>query len=426
MNVTSEATRLKRPPRIFPGWFVVAGAMVIHFSISVAFVYGFQAFFNPITRHFGWPQSVTAGAFALQRLEGGILSPFAGLLVDRFGTRKMAMGGVFVIGLGFLWLSQIQEAWHYYLGFLILSLGQSAQFATFPAATVNWFRRLRGRALGIMSSGPIPSGLFVPLVVILVRQAGWRTALIVLGLAYWAVCLPAAALIRHRPEPYGYRPDGDPEPAGPSSAAASPGPAGEAAHGDGAGMPVRKAVRNRAFWLLALILGLHQMGPGALFVVQVPYFQSIGFSAEAAAFTIGIFTVLSGIGRLGGGYLMDVADRRFVVVGLIAANVAGMLILVNITDYWMVFPFALLFGIAFGGMMPARSVLISDYFGIRNFASVAGLIQSVDVVFGIATPFLVGMSFDLTESYKPAFMFIAFLIALAIPLPLLLKKPASA
>ena len=403
--------------------------MVIHFWVSVAFVYGFQAFFNPITQHFGWPRTVTAGAFAFQRLEGGIVSPIAGFLVDRLGARKMGMGGALFIGLGLVALSQIQEVWHYYAGFLVISLGMSATFAGFPAAVVNWFRRLRGRALGVMSSGPIPSGLFVPLVVVLIEQAGWRNALLFLGLAFLAICVPAATFIRHAPEPYGYRPDGDPPEEGLSAGAAVVGADGAgspvAAASTATGLTIRQALTSPAFWLLALIFGVHQMGPGALFVVQIPYFESIGFSSASAASTVGVFTVLSGIGRLGAGYLMDVTDRKRIVVGLLAANALGILILVNITDYWMVFPFAFFFGIAFGGMIPGRSILISEYFGTRNFASIQGLINSVDVLFGIATPFLVGLSFDFTQSYKPAFVGIAALIALAAPLPLLLRKPRA-
>lgn len=428
---TATATAPARRRRIFPGWYVVGGAMVIHFSVSVAFVYGFQAFFNPITQHFGWPRTVTAGAFSLQRLEGGFVSPIAGLLVDRVGTRSMAVAGVLLIGGGLVVLSQIQEAWHYYLGFIVISLGMSATFASFPAAVVHWFVRMRGRALGVMSSGPIPSGLFVPLVVLLIEVVGWRNALLLLGLAFVAIGLPAATFIRHHPQTYGYRPDGDPVEDDPGTtgqlqaAASTPGPQDRTRHGAASGLSIRQAVTSPAFWLLALIFGVHQMGPGALFVVQIPYFESIGFSSQAAASTLGVFTVLSGIGRLGAGYLMDKWDRKKIVAGLMASNAVGLLVLVNITDYWMVFPFALFFGIAFGGMIPGRSILISEYFGIRNFASVQGIINSVDVVFGIATPFIVGLSFDLAGSYQPAFLGIAILIALSTPLPLLLRKPRA-
>ncbi len=403
--------------------------MVIHFSVSVAFVYGFQAFFNPITQHFGWPRTVTAGAFAFQRLEGGIVSPIAGFLVDRLGARKMAVCGALFISLGLVALSQIQEVWHYYLGFLVISVGMSATFAGFPAAVVNWFRRLRGRALGVMSSGPVPSGLFVPLIVILIELVGWRNALLFLGLAFLTMCVPAATLIRHAPEPYGYRPDGDPPDEDLPTGAAVMGADGArppvAVASTATGLSIRQALTSPTFWLLALIFGVHQMGPGALFVVQIPYFESIGFSSASAASTVGVFTVLSGIGRLGAGYLMDVTDQRRLVVGLLAANALGLFILVNITGYWMVFPFAFFFGIAFGGMIPGRSILVSEYFGTRNFASIQGLINSVDVLFGIATPFLVGLSFDLVQSYKPAFIGIAILIALATPLPLLLRKPRA-
>ena len=401
---------------LFPGWYVVFGAMTIHFTFSFTYFYGFSAFFEPITRHFGWPRTLTSGAFSLQQVEMGLSSPVSGFLVDRFGARKVSLVGVLLFGLGLLALSLIQAAWQYYLCILATSMGATLCLTSFPAATINWFRRRRGRALGVMSCGPVLSGLFVPLVVVLVKNLGWRGALSVLAVTSWAIGLPAAMLLRHRPEPYGYLPDGDTTP--PEAL-----PRTSPAQTSTPGLTVRQALRSQAFWLLAVVIGVHQMGPSAVFIVQIPYFESLGFSPEVAASTVGVFTVLSGIGRLGSGFLLDTLDRRLMLTGVLAADCLGLLVLVNITEYWMVIPFGLLFGIGFGGMQPTRNVLISDYFGTRNFASIYGLLTSVHILFGIAAPLMVGFSADFTGSYKPAFLAVCALIALCLPLPWVLRRP---
>ena len=100
------------------------------------------------------------------------------------------------------------------------------------------------------------------------------------------------------------------------------------------------------------------------------------------------------------------------LTGVLAADCLGLLVLVNITEYWMVIPFGLLFGIGFGGMQPTRNVLISEYFGTRNFASIYGLLTSVHILFGIAAPLMVGFSADFTGSYKrPSWPYVRSLLS---------------
>jgi fucose permease len=185
---------------------------------------------------------------------------------------------------------------------------------------------------------------------------------------------------------------------------------------------VGESLSTRSFWILTLIFGLTAMGPGAMFLHQIPYFESIGFSKAAAATTFATFSVLSGLGRLGAGWLMDYVDRRAVVAGLVLLNVLGFLVLAGTTAYWHTVVYALLFGTAFGGMIPARPILTSALYGTRAFGAITGLMQSLAVVGGVAAPVMMGMVFDSTGSYKPAILVITALVALAIPLTALLPR----
>lgn len=438
-TTTTTTVRPARQPRIFFGWYLVSACMMIHFTISVVFVYGFQAFVNPLADTFGWSKTAITGANSLQRLEGGIVSPIAGFLLDRIGTQKMVMGGMFLVGGGMVLMSQMQELWHYYLCFLFISIGFSGGMGgSFAAAAVNWFKRKRGRAMAFLWMGAVPSGLFVPFIVVLIEQVGWRTAMLVLGLTIWAVCVPLGYLIRHRPEPYGYLPDGDDPTAAQATANAAAAAAGGAATGATGNAPlaaapltgatVRETLRTPAFWNLALLFGVQNMATSGVFAVQVPYFQSIGFSAALAGSTVGVFTMLSAIGRMGGGFAMDYFDKRFVLMGLILSQAAGLatLLLVPGPDgYWLVFPFGLFFGMAFGGMLPARALLLSEYFGTKNFGAIQGISQTTSVIGGILGPVAMGLSVDITGSYHPAITGIAIVSTIIAPAALLLAKPKS-
>ena len=88
---------------------------------------------------------------------------------------------------------------------------------------------------------------------------------------------------------------------------------------------------------------------------------------------------------------MDFFEMRLVLAVLLACQVAGFLVLANITSYWQVFLFALLYGTAFGGFNPGRAAILSTYFGSRNFGAIHGLAQSATVLGGMIGPILMGL-----------------------------------
>ena len=206
----SPVQQVRVRPRIFYGWYMVAAGMGIHLWLSIAWIYAKQVFFTPIVLSFGWSRALMSGAFALERLEGSIASPIEGFLVDRFGPRGIMLLGTFITGLGIISLSFLQNIYMFYGSVLLISLGQSMSLGIPRTwALVQWFRRLRGRALGIGGSGAVFSGPMVIITVLLVSYLGWRSAFLVLGLATWCINFPLVMVFRGRPNEYGYLPDGD-------------------------------------------------------------------------------------------------------------------------------------------------------------------------------------------------------------------------
>ena len=409
--------------KIFYGWYIVGAGMGIHLWVSMAWIYGMQVFFTPIVETFGWSRAIISGAFALQRLEGSIASPVEGFLVDKFGPRPLVLFGAILSGSGLIMLSFLQSIWMFYVCVLLVSLGISASVGIPRSwAIVQWFRRSRGRALGIGSSGAVLSGPLLIIVVRLVEGVGWRPAFLILGIATWLICIPLGMVFRSRPELYGLAPDGDSLPSeqlsmnDPSQNKRNPLLVEDS-------MTIRDALKTNTFWILALVFGAQTMGVSGLIVHLIPYLQTIGFSSSEAASVLAIYTVLSVFGRLGGGLAMDYIDPRLVLSGLLACMAVGILILANLSSYWQVFPFALLYGTAFGGMIPARSVLVSMYFGTKNFGALQGLTQSVTVIAGMTSPVLLGIVFDLTESYLIALYILVAISGLAIPVALLARPP---
>jgi MFS family permease len=172
--------------------------------------FGFTAVFDPLAKEFGWSYAQISLASSLRGLEVGLLSAVVGLLVDRLGPRKLILGGTVLIFLGYLVLSGVSSLPMFYAAFALIALGMSACTGTvLLTAVTHWFSRRAGIATGIVASGFGLGGTIVPVVTRLIDTYQWRMAMVIVGLGVLVICLPLAFIVRHRPEDYGYLPDGD-------------------------------------------------------------------------------------------------------------------------------------------------------------------------------------------------------------------------
>ena len=418
-------------PRIFYGWWIVSAGMTIHLWVSICWVYGMQVFFTPLADAFGWKRALISGAFSLQRLEGSILTPLEGFLVDRIGPRPVVITGGFLIGTGFILLSFTQNLWMFYVGTLVVSAGTSAAVGVPRTwAIVQWFTRMRGRVMGIGASGAVISGPLLFIVVWLMEleprlwfDTKWSQAFFILGIASWAIIIPLALVYRGKPEDYGLLPDGDqPDPDKPI--------AEQRGQAILTGLSGKEALFTPTFWILILIFGLQTMPVNGLIVHLIPYLESpdVGFSTILAASVLANFTMLSLIGRLGGGWITDYVDNRYVLAGLLLCQALGMFFLIQVStysspDFWDTVPFAFFHAIAFGGMIPIRGILVSSYFGRKHFGFISGLTQSGSMLGGIVAPVLLGWVFDEYTTYVPALWMITVGVCVAIPLSFVLRMP---
>ena len=155
--------------KIFYGWYIVAASIGLNLYLTLAFGLGFNVFFLPMLQEFGWSRALTSGAFSLRAVESGLLAPVVGVLVDRWGPRVVILLGVIIGGAGMIMLGFIDSVFTFYIAFLIASFGMSgaSHGVTWVAAVANWFRRMRGRALGIAMLGPVLGGPSLVIIAVL-------------------------------------------------------------------------------------------------------------------------------------------------------------------------------------------------------------------------------------------------------------------
>ncbi|MFC1964099.1 MFS transporter [Chloroflexota bacterium] len=196
--------------KLFYGWWVLGACFLITFYMGGVVFFGFTAVLEPIATEFGWSYAQISLAASLRGIEIGLLAPLTGLLVDRWGPKRLIFGGAVLTGFGLILLSRINSLATFYGAFALVAIGMSGLSSTVMlAAIVNWFHRRASITTGLIVSGFALGGALIPLVTALIDKYQWHTAILILGITAWIITLPLSLLVRHKPEQYGYLPDGD-------------------------------------------------------------------------------------------------------------------------------------------------------------------------------------------------------------------------
>ena len=420
-----SAARNSEPRGIFFGWYMVGASVLTNTIFSAAYFQGFGVLILPIERAFGWDRWVISAAMSLRQLESGIVSPAVGFLLDRFSARRLIFWSAVISGFGFIGLGFTASIATFFLCFVIISLGASgvSHAVTWPVIISRWFRRKRGLATGLAVTGPIFGSPIVILNTQIEQAYGWRVVLFVYGgLILLGVTL-LSMLVRDRPEPYGLRPDGDP----PEERSAENETVQSLCRAD-PGLTFRAVLRTKEFWLFTSYLSGTFAINSAVQGHMIPYFQQdIGLSAAWAAVVMSMVFIISGIGRIGGGYLLDRVDYRLVLAIVAAMMGLGLLYLqvLGAKSVLETLPFALMFGVSFGCLVPMRGTVGSIMFGTRAIGKVLGLLQGGPIAAGVVGPMVMGMIFDLHGNYSAAIWGLIVISAFMIPLSLAMASPAA-
>jgi len=424
--IDTLATEKSGRRRIFFGWYMVAASIATNTIFSAAYFQGFGVLIIPIERTFGWDRWVISAAMSLRQLESGIVSPAVGFLLDRFSARKLIFWSAVISGVGFIGLGFTTGIITFFLFFVVISLGASgvSHAVTWPVIISRWFRRKRGLAMGLAVTGPIFGSPIVILNAQIEEAYGWRVVLIGYGILILVGVTLLSMLVRDRPEPYGLCPDGDP----PEEDASTERPTGPSPRWPDTGLTLHAVLRTREFWLFTSYLSGTFAVNSAFQVHMIPYFQQdIGLTAAWAAVVMSMVFIISGIGRVGGGYLLDKMDYRL-VLAVVSALMGFSLLYLQVVDVHTVsatLPFALMFGVSFGCLVPMRGAVGSIMFGTRAIGGVLGLLQGAPIAAGVIGPLVMGIIFDLNGNYSVAIWGLIVISALMVPLSLAMATPAA-
>lgn len=412
-----SSTPLKRP-RLFFGWYIALASYAIHVLNGGLLFHAFSAYILPLQAEFGWSRAAVSGVFSMVRAESGILGPLQGWLIDRYGPRTVMRVGIFLFGLGYLAFSYIESLSQFYLAFALIALGSSfGGFISIATTITNWFVRQRSTVLGITMTGMGVGGLLVPIIIWSLTEYGWRTTAFYSGLLIWLVGLPCTQLMRHRPEQYGLRPDGDAEVLDKE---------GHVVADSEVQFSARQALRTPTFWFLSAGHSAALFVVGTVLVHQIPHMiEHVGLTPEQAAANVTLLVAFSIAGQLSGGWVGDRVDKRWTMIACMWMHAIALVFFAYADSQLDTMLFAVLHGTAWGVRGTLINTIRADYFGRAAFATISGFASLVIMVGMTAGPLFAGFLHDALGDYQRAFVIMAGLSALGSIFLWLARKPEA-
>jgi MFS family permease len=366
-------------------WMIVAlGALMT--CVAIGAMFSLAVFLQPMAAATGWSRAGISSAMTLNFLFMGAGNFAWGALSDRFGTRIVVLCGSALLGLALVLASRAGSLPEFQLVYgCLVGLSASAFFAPMIAATTAWFDTHRSLAVSLVSVGAGVAPMTIsPLARWLISASDWRSAMLLIGVLAWALLLPASLLVRRVP-----------------AAAEAPTAPGTATQGNPS---LAELLRTPQFLVLGFTYFACCAAHSGPIFHMVSYAMLCGVAPMAA---VSVYSV-EGVAGLGGRLLLGVlADR----VGAKPVLVAGLLLqAVAISLYPLVhrveqfYTLALLFGTAYGGVMPLYAVLARSYFSQQVLGTVLGaalMLSSLGMAFG---PLAGGWLFDHYHGYAWLFL----------------------
>jgi MFS family permease len=331
-----------------------------------------------------------------------------GRLADRFGVSIPVAIGAVALGSGYVLAALAPSLWVFVLvqGVFIGFLGGSTSFGPLVADISHWFRRRRGIAVAICASGNYIAGtIWPPVIRYMVDNYGWRHAYVVIGVVSLVAMLPLARALKQPPP----RAASDPQ--------------------TSASGPTRAAIPAGRLQAMLVIAGVTCCLAMAMPQVHiVAYCGDLGYGIARGAEMLSLMLGAGIVSRLASGWISDrIGGVRTLLLGS-ALQGATLALYIPFDGLVSLYVVSFLFGLSQGGIVPSYAIIVREYLPAREAGTRVGLVLMATIVGMAAGGWLSGLIFDLTGSYRAAFLngMVWNLVNVAIALWLLRSQGARA
>ena len=393
--------------RIYYGyWIVVAGFFTQFVAVGMAnYVVG--AFLIPMTEEFAWTRADFTASRSIGQLVFAVTGFLIGARIDKHGGRPFIIAGSLLLALSMFGLASTNnlEQWLFVNGLLLTAGSAMIGNLSVNVTLGKWFVEKRGKAVALAGMGISLAGIVLPpAATLLVDSFGWRQSWRILGLMSLLMTLPAAFVVRRRPEDYSLHPDGH------SSEDVASGKGAAAQRDYNNSMTRAAAMRTFSFYFLVLAFGLFQISITVMLTQTIPLMTDAGYSRLVASSMISLASIPAFLSKPFWGIMIDRYDpRKLAGLGAAVTGISIIIIVWSIgqqLDFWVYGGF-LLMGIGWGGLLPLQEVIWASVFGRRYLGSVRS--TAMPFTFGMSAlgPILVASYYDFAGNYNLSLLVIA-------------------
>ena len=358
-------------------------------------------------------------AFGVGVLCGGLASPWVGVALTRYGTRRTMTAGFLLSAVAYLMLSRANGLWSVILVYGVFSTTVHAFATVLPTQNIasTWFLRYRARMLAFLLTA---SGILAPVMFSvnawLVNTASWRTGWVVIGVLQGVLGVLAWLVIRDSPESVGQLQDG----ARSEAELERSRPRGEARDVDL--WSAREAVRTPQFALM-LLCGIGYAVPWYVLNNHSRlHLEDLGFQVETAAAILSIMALVSTAGRLAGAFGDVLSPPRLLGLAL-AVEAVGVVLFTFATTTTAAYAAVILIGLGFGAAYISQAATFALFFGRRAFATTTGIRFMVGALFTATAPWLAGWWYDTRGSYTAIFLLLAMVTSVGAVVGWTIRSP---
>ena len=399
---------VSRPPfRLHYAWLIVF-VTFLALLLSAGVRNATSVLFDPLEQQFGWDRASISLAFAISLLFFGLGAPIGGTLIDRFGPRRVMIGGLVIIALGLTLLLTMTELWQFYLYWgAIIGIGTGAVAGTLGGTVaLRWFNQYRGLALGMFSSAAAAGQLlFLPALIPLVEVAGWQGIFAILGLIIAIILVPAVFLMRNTQQDVGTTAIGVANTAMRAN--------------DERSTPLREALRTRDFWLLAgsfFVCGYTTVG--LITTHLLPHSLEHGFQKVEIGWAIAFMGLMNIIGTTASGWLTDRVDNRRLLALYYGMRAISLVALPFIYSMNSMLIFALVYGLDWVATVPPTVNLTAQRFGRKSLGAIYGWIFCAHMIGAGIASYTGGFFREILGDYHLVFASASILGLIAVGLSL--------
>jgi MFS transporter, OFA family, oxalate/formate antiporter len=375
------------------------GGAFAAFTVSAGIMHSYAVFLVAFIEEFRWSRAETSIAYSVSQLVAGGSSPLVGAMVDRLGPRRLLLMGGSLLFVGLLGSALISALWQNILLYgIVMTIGANCLgLVVFVPLLSRQFVQRRGMAISIVqSANGFGRAASAPLVQLLISTIGWRETFLTQA-AFIAGAVPLLAMLFRRAARY----PSAAQPTSPPAPGLAPPPLPPPS------WTLAEAIRTPHFWLLFAVYLFTGLGSFLASLHQLAFAVDVGFDKLYAAGVLGIGSFLAIAGTIFTGTLSDYIGREWSAILAYGISIVGVVCALLITSPdqdWLLWLHACFFGLTWGARGPAITAKTADLFPGGRLGTILGVITIGSGIGSAAGSWAAGWIFDLSGSYRLAFL----------------------